>query len=222
MLLAKAFELFVFDFDGTLVDSDGAKSGALRKFALKWNPSMVLPLQLDLVSSMTRFELVRSVRAGLRETKRSANISEELLLSEISFDIESAVLGCEQFENSGNILSRLRELAPIYLVSKTPEAELIRHVRKFGWDGLFEGIFGGPTRKEAYLKELRKDRSPSSKTLHIGNTIDDLMASVDSGYWHLNVMSDHKPIETEYEYFLANIKNLSELEKFLFSRNQMI
>ena len=222
MLLAVAFDLIVFDFDGTLVDSDDAKAAVLKKFALRWSPSMVFPIESSVAASMTRFELVRSVCASLRETKQNTHVTEDLLLKAISSEIESTVASCEQFKNAGNLLSRLRGSAPVYLVSKTPESELIRHVNKFGWDEFFENIYGGPISKVVHLNELRKGLLPSSKSLHIGNTVEDLKASVDSGYWHVNVVNGHKFIESDYEYFLANISNLPELEKFLFSRYQKI
>jgi phosphoglycolate phosphatase-like HAD superfamily hydrolase len=81
----------------------------------------------------------------------------------------------------GFIEKRARE-CPLFVVSATPESELISITTDRGLAHLFDGIYGSPALKSSILRSIQQRMgSPSDALLFIGDSLHDYHAATEAG-----------------------------------------
>ncbi len=179
----------VFDFDGTLVDSNRIKRESYYA-VVEDVPGGAAILDELLVSGGVgdRYEVFRCFAeragpaAGPDDAGARAAWAAELV-RRYTERCEELIVTCEECPGAASTLQRLRASGrAVYLLSGTPEADLLRIVRRRGLDALVEGVFGAPRSKAENLRLItRQAKVSASETVMVGDGDDDRVAAAAVG-----------------------------------------
>ena len=174
----------VFDFDGTLIDSNRLKRDAWFKVFsgldcstefieghLSQHPLADRTELIDLMLAQQRDRL------GLRGNGNVAALSQRLTdhYNDICEERQST---CAAMPGALSTLTRLQSVFPLYLNSATPETPLRRIVERRGWTLFFHGIHGRPRSKIEILQTIASAEGISApQVAMVGDGQADLEAS---------------------------------------------
>jgi phosphoglycolate phosphatase-like HAD superfamily hydrolase len=175
----------VFDFDGTLVDSNALKHGGFRQVFPGGEPfAAVVSEVLREMPEQPRTVALEEMRQRLfQRLPAPANVPPlEVLVARYNEIVTEAAIHCREKPGAGEILRRLQARGPVYLCSVTPEASLQIIVRARQWAGFFKEIHGHPKRKPAVLREIlaRENLAPAA-LLVVGDGQSDQVAAAANG-----------------------------------------
>jgi phosphoglycolate phosphatase len=172
------FRRVVFDFDGTLVDSNRIKKEAfLRSVRDHPGGEECMREVLDTVLG-DRHE----VFAAYVARQQPPSSVQELLLA-FNTDVDSAVAGAQAMPGAEVLLQALRAAGvAVALSSATPRQNLVDILARRGWSGWFDAVAGSPMTKTATLQRLmRADELVPSDVAVVGDGADDRASAIASG-----------------------------------------
>ena len=196
------YKIFVFDFDGTLVDSVNLKVDAYFKIFHPYCISdLVISSVLKEFPDLNRYETIQLI---IDNGKVKANPT---VLSELySSLVMDEILKAPNLEFATEILDfLLKGNYSVYLSSNTPQVALADIIEKKNWKCYFEGIFGYPHVKDATLKKIiNSGNFLTDSVLVIGDGESDKIAA------ELNA-TDFFKVESNSLFQLINFLEIKEL-----------
>ena len=176
-------KVIVFDFDGTLVQSNAIKYQAFFQLFPDddWHKYVVRQV-LAVDGEETRYVILERILAMLgvspdTRTKRVADLSHEY--NEI---VLRGVKMCPECPGAEDVLSQLSKSYSLYLSSTTPESALREIVAFREWSGYFQEIFGYPRKKSESLREiLIREAVNPLQILVVGDGESDKLSAQDIG-----------------------------------------
>ena len=172
-------KVIVFDFDGTLVQSNQIKHDAYFDLFPK-NESTRLIVQEVLSDNFerSRYFILKSILSKRCPPKKNLNGSVQKLAEKYNQITLRKVSKCPEVKNAGTILAKLYKTHKLYVSSTTPERALKELVRKRKWNQFFSGIFGYPNSKRRTLLEIiRREKVSPSDVLVVGDGKSDQVAA---------------------------------------------
>lgn len=199
------FKVIILDFDGVILESVSVKTEAFRAL-FSFVPEYVdeiVQFHID-NGGMSRFDKFRHIY----NTILSEDLSDdkfESLSSRFSEIVEEAVAQAPFVNGAKDFLESASGSYRLYIVSATPQDELIRIIDQRGITGYFKGIFGSPENKKDHIIRIIKgnDVNPD-KVLFIGDAVNDWDAAQKSG---IRFIGRVKPGDTD------RFENLPGVEK---------
>jgi phosphoglycolate phosphatase len=169
--------LFVFDLDGTLVDSRRDLADAANALILEYGGA---PLQVDRVTTMVGEGAAKLVMralhaAGLDRENLDAALARFLELYDARLLAHTRI-----YAGTGEALERLREAAPLAVLTNKPQRPTEKILEGLGLRAYFRWIIGGDTahgRKPdpAGLRHLMTTAGASpAETVMVGDSVIDL------------------------------------------------
>ena len=177
------YDVFIFDFDGTLVDSNKIKyDGFLEVTKSIDNAHSILKALLATNTGATRSEIFVHLSNELTK-KNISHAAPAELIRHYSNYCEGRVAEAIEIPFAFQMLQKLKEhQRQVFLSSATPVQELRRIVEKKGWRHLFDGIYGAPRRKSSHIISIKKKTgSGVRKILFCGDSVSDQIAAAASG-----------------------------------------
>ncbi len=175
---ANPIRCVVFDFDGTLVDSNRLKREAWFEVLGSQGCSRdEITRLLEQNPLSDRFELIaRMLTEG--ETKEISTTLISQLAGQYNDICESGQATCPEIPGASAMLQTLSQSMPLYLNSATPEEPLRRIVARRAWSGYFQGIYGRPDEKIAILNRIlrQEDLLPTNIAM-VGDGLADWQAA---------------------------------------------
>jgi phosphoglycolate phosphatase-like HAD superfamily hydrolase len=173
---------WVFDFDGTLVDSEAIKwAGFEAAFA---------------DAPERREEILAYCRGqhGVIRTEKFRHVYETMLGQPYTAQIEASlqrrfestttarIIEAPEIPGSDEFLRRASRSRPLALLSTTPHEILAQIVNGRGWAELFGQVRGAPVRKAEWLVEFSKAAGQApDQVLMFGDTVEDAEAAAQAG-----------------------------------------
>ena len=189
----------VFDFDGTLVDSNPIKWRAFElcfvDFPKHGSEILAYCLSHNHTPRGDKFQHVYEKILGLPYTPEIAAVLHKRFEAATTRQIIEApeVPGAEQF------LARARRRHRIALLSSTPQEILLHILAERGWRGYFETIQGAPVDKIDWLKGFREKRGLGEQdVVFFGDTSEDAKAASEAKCTFVAVGSDITEISIVY------------------------
>ncbi len=186
--VADTVRMLVFDFDGTLVDTNPIKRRAFERCFAEF------PAQLNEILAYCcghhhtpRGEKFRHVYERILKRPYTSEIAASLharFNSETTQQIIAApeIRGAERFLQT---MGRARETA---LLSSTPQAVLVEIIERRGWRAYFREVRGAPVDKAVWLTKTWQGRGwPAHAVLFIGDTAEDAQAAAAAGCTFLGI-----------------------------------
>lgn len=163
--------VIVFDFDGTLVESNRLKYEAFfRLFPDDANHKAVVRQVLAEDLEASRYVILKKILLRLKEPADSIAASVERLAGQYNDLVVEGAKTCPQCSGAERILRQLSADYALYLSSTTPEEPLRDIIQFRRWTQFFTTIFGYPRRKAESLREiLEQQQVDPSQVLVVGD-----------------------------------------------------
>ena len=182
-----AIRCVVFDFDGTLVDSNPIKRDTYFEILADTpGSSAVVEAVLAQNPGLDRHAVLARVHAELSKRGAEPLPAREELVVRYSRICEERVAGCSPLPGALETLALLRATHALYLDSATPSDALERVVERRGWSEHFRGVLGGPASKLDNLRWIAgREGIGSREMLYVGDGAADRDAARGFGCWFL-------------------------------------
>ena len=186
-----SIRVIVFDFDGTLIDSNRLKHAAFfQLFPAEDRYRRVVENVLRKHPEESRFVVLEKMLGLLENSERDRlpDVNVTSLARKYNTIVMEGIKTCAEIRGAADILQRLWKRYVLYLSSTTPESALKEVVAGRGWTKYFEDIFGHPCNKPETLRRImQRERVPSSAVLVVGDGRSDREAAEETGCFFLDV-----------------------------------
>ena len=151
-------KVIVFDFDGTLVDSNRLKYDAyFELFPKDTLHSQVIEQVLAVKHEDSRFSILAEILHRLGD--KESLVSRDQRLNELAERYNDIVVygakTCPEMPGAKKSIEQLSSRYRLYLSSTTPDTPLKEIIDHRGWTHYFSGIFGYPHQKARTLQWIR-------------------------------------------------------------------
>ena len=203
---AEEIDCVVFDFDGTLVDTNTVKRDAFFAIAAGTKGGLAAMRRLY---GQVKGDRVELWRAWVREL----NLPEASLIDlsrKYTELVDPLVANAAEMRDASMLLDALREARKtVFLSSATPRDNLVPIIEARGWTTFFEEIFGYPATKIETLRNRVLPRFKSaSRIVVVGDGMDDMKSALLAGCHFVPVghKNDRTLSDTELCYSLCQVK----------------
>lgn len=213
-------QAIIFDFDGVICESVGVKKEAFRKLFENY------PNQVDRIvqyhmdnGGISRFKKFDVIYRDMLKEPLSEEKKQELgrKFSEYCYQ---GVLDAPFVPGAYEFLEKYHQQLKFFVVSGTPEDEMIQVVKDRGLSPFFRGVYGSP-RSKAELNQMVMDKFaiPSDEVIFVGDSINDLEGAQEAGISFIGRVHASYPNPFPDLPGSCLIKDLIELDKMLESSN---
>ena len=199
----------VFDFDGTLVDSNKIKINTFYE------------VTKDIIGAeVVLNKILSSPEAGDRYSIFNALTKEFIFLHNIVLDAEKLSEKytelCEykislapEINGAFRALKELRSLGiSIFISSATPEFTLKKIIKIRGWESFFDMVLGSPNNKLEHLQTILKENNFSKlEVMYVGDSEVDQNASLLAGCKFVGVGEDWSRFRSRPSILLNTLEN---------------
>ena len=199
-------KVIVFDFDGTLIDSNRLKYDAFFKlFPDDAHHASTVREVLAQIGEASRYDIIAKILARL--DNRQGDVNE--LADRYNAIVLDGAMRCAEIPGVEHALKSLVARFRLYVSSTTPESPLQEIIRFRGWTGYFAGIFGYPRKKGETLRRILEMEDVDAKAaLVVGDGESDREAARENGCHFLH-------IDATFDFcnFQNAIKNIQHIEE---------
>ena len=188
-------EVYIFDFDGTLVHSDALKKEAYFGLSedIAAHPEIVREV-LHRFAERSRFETIREIYSllGKHTGKEYDDQTIQEAVAAYSSSVLKSVLACPELEGASSLLAYLKKInKKSYISSNTPEETLATLIQARQWNQYIESCFGFPSRKSDTIRYIYNlcNVTPE-KVIVIGNGVSDEEAAKENGCHFFKITHD--------------------------------
>ncbi len=172
----------MFDFDGTLVDSNALKRAAF--FQVLAGPVASASLVAAVLADLPSADRLGIIAETLRRVRGAAPVSAEVgaLAAAYNGICEAGAVACAEMPGASDLLRTLRPVVPLHLNSATPEEPLRRIIESRRWTEFFTTVYGRPTSKLANLRRIAHASGvPADCMVLVGDNGEDAWAAREFG-----------------------------------------
>ena len=207
--LPRAFRCIAFDFDGTLIDSNGVKARAwFRIFPPSAHPHVASVLASNRFGD--RFEKVSQILTLIEGEAEAFEV--ERLAAAYNEICEEEQGTCREQEGATAALAALAKRIPLYVNSATPEEPLVRVVNRRGWAGYFKGVMGRPASKLENLERIAEwELARPQEVLFVGDMSQDREAAEAFGCAFAGVRSAESDLDAGAVGMLTSLSQIEAL-----------
>ncbi len=188
-------KVVVFDFDGTLVDSNAIKQGCLQAVVANW-PGGPAALKEAQVIGGDRYRIFAEVARRLARGRDDVDERAlgRRLVQAYSQCCARGIMAAKERRGAQNALMRLKRRGlKLWIASATPAnhlPELLRHRDLLRY---IDGALGGPASKHDNLRKIMKrERAVSSEVIMVGDGEDDLSGARAAGIRFIAVHAERR------------------------------
>jgi beta-phosphoglucomutase len=171
-------QTIILDFDGVILESVSVKTEAFRQLFSDEREYVDEIVQFHLDNGgMSRFEKFSHIYTNILQRELTSSRFQELS-DEFSELVFHEVVNAPFVPGAYEFLEKFHTKIPQYVVSATPENELIAIIREKGLTRYFRKIYGSPRKKNDCIREIlaSNNTSPSS-VIFVGDAINDWNAA---------------------------------------------
>jgi phosphoglycolate phosphatase-like HAD superfamily hydrolase len=173
----------LFDFDGVLVESADIKTAAFRLLYREYGEAVVAAAVAHHMANggISRRQKIRHCHRTLLGIELCTDRL-DALCHRFSALVEDQVVAAPMVPGAAEAVARLAARVPLFIVSGTPHAELVRIVARRGLARPFTGIHGSPPEKPPIIREiLARHGLHAASSWFIGDAMTDHDAARDCG-----------------------------------------
>lgn len=175
-------KVIVLDFDGVIVESVDIKTEAFREL-FRDSPQVEEIYQYHLANNaLSRFEKFPHIYENILGRKYTEEIGLELS-QRYSALVFQKIISCPLVAGVEEFLQTLAATHAIYLVSATPQEDLVQVVEARGLHGYFKEIWGiPPGNKPDYIRRaLEIEKAKPFECVYIGDMVEDFWVAQSAG-----------------------------------------
>jgi phosphoglycolate phosphatase-like HAD superfamily hydrolase len=179
----------VFDFDGTLVDSNAIKRDTFFAIARPWDPTgEVVAEVFEHWPAADRYEKTYKIAEalisrGLLPHGSSIKTWASRLANEYTAQCESAIASCAEMTDATQTLKGLTEKGYLLFINSATPVEPLRALLELrNWASFFQCAYGAEASKADNLRDISlRTGTNSIEIIHVGDQHDDLQATEQFG-----------------------------------------
>lgn len=179
-----ATKVIVFDFDGTLIDSNPLKYDAYFELFPKdeWHAQTIREVLAKMFEE-SRFIILKEIS---RRIGGNTGIDLERKVRELAGRYNDIVLAgaktCPEKPGAQKALAALAQQCKLYLSSTTPDGALKEIVHHRNWHSYFVDIFGYPHEKSRTIQHIiEREKVENSQVLVVGDGESDRKSAEENG-----------------------------------------
>ena len=202
----------VFDFDGTLVESNEIKRKAFYEVTKDIDGAdLILDKLFSRPGLGDRYNVFNSLIEILKKTNNS-DISPTYLSDLYTNICEDKISKAQEVIGALGTLKELNKRNfKIFVSSATPVNTLKRIIRMRGWVELFEDVMGAPESKEDHLKSILSLNNYSlSEVVYVGDSEIDQKAALSTGCGFIGVGKNWNRFDSKPSVLLCTLENLTK------------
>lgn len=199
-------KFLVFDFDGTLVESNKIKEMSFFRIASQVPNGDTAMAAVYCANGLTRQDIWRRWI-----TEMGLDMSHyDRFLHQYSSEVDELVARAPAIEGAVELLLYLQTASvKVFLSSATPEKNLKAIVAERGWSAFFQGIYGSPRRKAETLRDAVLPLAEAPEFIAVvGDGEDDRLSAEQVGchFFPVGRLSAGLPVNAQYN--LSKIRSL--------------
>lgn len=209
---SRSIQMVLLDFDGVIIESAIIKKNAYRKlFEIFPGHEKAIQAYQETRGGIPRRQQFEEIYARVLRRTLSLEQKDDLEKRYVGLMLEE-VMKAPFVEGAMEFLRDFHERLELYLVSATPEAELLRTVNSHGLEPYFRKIYGSPPAKAEILDRIFREtgRRPD-EAVFIGDYPTDREAAEAAGVPFIARLGS----VPEMEKCDVKIRDLSELPALL-------
>jgi len=187
-------KVIVFDFDGTLIDSNRLKYDAFFKlFPDDAHHSRTVREVLAQIGEASRYEIIEKILTRLDDGQTVLQRDVNELAERYNAIVIDGAKRCSEMPGAEQTLKSLAAAYRLYVSSTTPENPLKEIICFRKWTAYFAGIFGYPNKKGATLRRILETENVDVKAvLVVGDGESDREAARENGclFQHVDATFD--------------------------------
>ena len=172
----------IFDFDGVICESVEVKTNAFRKLFADY------PKQLDKIieyhtknGGVSRYEKFKVIYKDIIKEELTQKKFDELC-QQFSKCVYQLVVEAPLVRGAEEFLTKYYNHLMFFIVSGTPQDEMISIIREKGLGKYFRNIYGSPRRKDQLIKLiLAENNLEKEKTIFVGDSMTDYQGAKEAG-----------------------------------------
>jgi phosphoglycolate phosphatase-like HAD superfamily hydrolase len=164
----KHYDLWLFDCDGVILDSNDVKTAAFRAVGMPYGAAEAERLvryhqENGGVSRYEKFEVFFRDILGERRYEDKLRVA----LTDYASRVRAALRSCPEVPGAREFLERQRKISSVraFVISGSDEQELRHIFAERNLDRYFDGIFGSPARKQDIVAGLCSSENVFVKNL---------------------------------------------------------
>lgn len=172
----------IFDFDGVLFESVNIKTEAFAELFVDYGKDIVDKVVSYHLShgGVSRFDKFKYYYKNYLKKELSESQLKELC-KKFSDSIMEKVLKAPWVKGAKEFLEEYNSQYVFFIVSATPEPEILQIVEGKGIGVFFEKVYGSPLGKKQIIANILKDyKLVSGEVAYIGDSISDMKAAIES------------------------------------------
>ena len=207
------YDAIVFDFDGTLVDSNEIKTEAFGMLYESEGEAVVQQVKAyhRAHEGLSRFVKFRHWEEDLLG-RPYTQLDEKRLSAEYSKLVLEVVVQAPFIPGAKEFLEQYHEPFRLYVASGTPQTELRTVVSERGMDRYFQGVYGSPSTKAEILNQVVPHTGSPARVLMVGDALADLEGAQLAETAFVGIITpDRKNIFPSEVHCLPDLHGLSDL-----------
>jgi len=173
--------LIILDFDGVILESVEVKTEAFRSL-FSFSPDHVDEIEAfhRQNGGMSRFDKFDYIYKNILKEPLSSQRKDELS-EKFSTHVFEKMLSARFVTGAWDFIQRFHSAIPLYIVSATPEPELVQITSRRNLTPYFRRIYGSPRKKSDCIREIIAQTGvPVSDIVFVGDALNDLDAAKDA------------------------------------------
>lgn len=175
-----SFKAIVFDFDGVILESVSIKTEAMASL-FAHHPKHLAQIKAlhEGLAGISRFIKFDMIHRDILNTPLSA-AAKEALGRKFSKLVVEKVLACPFVSGAREFLEACHETTSLFVVSGTPDEELVMIVKKRDLSPYFKAVYGSGRGKPDLLRKIITDQACRAEDLvFVGDGLSDFRAAAD-------------------------------------------
>jgi len=199
----------IFDFDGTLVDSNNIKFNAFFQVTKNIPNSKKSLKQILQEPPGDRHAIFKSL-SDLLYSEYQISVNDKKLSDAYTSICEEKVSSAQSIKGSEDSLEKLKLMGvKLFVSSATPEETLVNIINNRGISHFFDGIFGAPNTKEVHIQHVMKlFNLSSSEVVYIGDSEADRLAARMLNCHFVGIGDDYSRFLIKPSILLKSLHNL--------------
>jgi phosphoglycolate phosphatase-like HAD superfamily hydrolase len=187
-----ALQAIFFDFDGVLLDSTRIKTEAFRKLYAGFGEEIVVKVVIhhQQHGGISRVEKIDYYHRCFLNTPLTPEAL-KALSQEFSENVKDLVIQAAWIPGAQEFILSFYHRVDLYIVSGTPQFELVDIIKQRGLESYFRAVLGSPVKKPEHVRNILRQRHlKPGNCLFVGDAITDLNTAVETGLRFIGIQGE--------------------------------